>query len=182
MATRRDIRRLAFQGLYILDARDGTEPEALHALLSDPDALTDADAPGEASPGTPFSAQEVDRACRLAIGAHEHRAEADAEMATLAPEWPAHRQPAVDRAILRLAHHEMTRTDAQPKAVINDAVELAKAFSTDRSPPFINALLDKVLKRLSARADAPQSPPPGNDPPGGTSPGSETPGSTPPQH
>lgn len=158
MATRREIRRLAFQGLYILDTRDTAEPEALRALLSDPDSISDTDAPGEMPEQTTFTPQEVDRACALALGAHEHRAEADAEMATLAPEWPAHRQPSVDRAILRLAHYEMTRTDAQPKAVVNDAVELAKAFSTDRSPPFVNALLDKVLKRvLSEREGGPSS-------------------------
>ena len=65
------------------------------------------------------------------------------------------------RAILRLAHYEMTATDAAPKQVVSDAVELAKHFSTDRSPAFVNALLGKVLKRvLAARRIPTESSPP----------------------
>ena len=70
--------------------------------------------------------------------------------AELAPEWPAHRMPAIDRAVLRLAFFEMHHSTNPPKAVVNEAVELAKHFSTADSPKFINALLDKVLKRVLA--------------------------------
>ena len=87
-----------------------------------------------------------------ALRAWEHRAEADRVTAELAPDWPAHRQAAVDRTILRLAHEEMTRGDAPPKVVVNEAVDLAKQFSTERSPAFVNALLDKILKRTMAAA------------------------------
>ena len=53
----------------------------------------------------------------------------------------------MDRAILRLAQHEIAHGESPPKAVVNEAVELAKAFSTENSPAFINAVLGKVLKR-----------------------------------
>ena len=69
-------------------------------------------------------------------------------MLRLAPGWPAHRQGAVDRSLLRLAHHEMSATLTHPKIVVNEAVELAKEFGSERSPAFVNGLLDRVLKRV----------------------------------
>lgn len=135
MALPREIRRLAFQALYQLDARQGRDADEIRAWLDEQDEG--------------LRPAERDRAFSLATGAWEHRAEADAATAELAPEWPAHRQAAVDRTILRLAHYEMTRAETPPKVVVNEAVELAKTFSTDRSPSFVNALLDKILKRLA---------------------------------
>jgi transcription antitermination protein NusB len=72
--------------------------------------------------------------------------DADKEFAVLAPEWPTHRLAGVDRAILRLAYTEIVRKHQPARIAINEAVELARAFSTDRSPAFINALLDKIAK------------------------------------
>ncbi|HZW08514.1 MAG TPA: transcription antitermination factor NusB [Phycisphaerales bacterium] len=137
MAQPRDIRRLAFQALYQLDARQGRDADEVRAWLDQDEE---------------FRPAERDRAFALAAGAWEHRAEADAATAELAPDWPAHRQAAVDRTILRMAHYEMTRGGAPPKAIVNEAVELAKTFSTERSPAFVNALLDKILKRLAPAA------------------------------
>ncbi len=137
MSQPREIRRLAFQALYQLDARGGRDAEDVRAWLEEAEG---------------FRPAERERALALALRAWEHRAEADRLTAELAPDWPAHRQAAVDRTILRLAHEEMVRGDAPPKAVVNEAVELAKEFSTERSPAFVNALLDKVLKRTLAAA------------------------------
>ena len=64
----------------------------------------------------------------------------------LAPQWPPRRQPAVDRSLLRLAVWELTNADTPPKVVIDEAIELAKQFSTEQSPSFINGVLDAVLK------------------------------------
>ena len=133
MATHRDIRRLAFQTLFQIDARAGEDPEVIRASLEN---------------AVEFKPKEQEKALVLATGAYEHRHESDEEMERLAPDWPAHRQAAVDRAILRLAHYEMSHTDISPKIVVNEAVELAKKFSTDKSPAFIHALLDKVLQRV----------------------------------
>ncbi|MCC6660913.1 MAG: transcription antitermination factor NusB [Phycisphaerales bacterium] len=135
MGTPRDIRRLAFQALYQIDAR-GTDdlPSILESL----------------NPAGAFTEDERGRALALALAAFENRGAADAEMLVLAPTWPAHRQPAVDRAVLRLAHYEMVVGRAPPKVVVNEAVELAKEFSTDKAPAFVNGLLDKVLKRVLA--------------------------------
>jgi N utilization substance protein B len=64
----------------------------------------------------------------------------------LAPQWPPRRQPPVDRSILRLGVWEMTNTETPPKVVIDEAIELAKQFSTEQSPAFVNAVLDAAHK------------------------------------
>lgn len=152
MATPRDIRRLALLALYQLDAVAGATTEDLRASIEDLEGLREeglelADGIGAVAP------KDKDRAVATAMAAWAGRADADAEMTGLAPEWPTSRQAAIDRAILRLAHHEMTEGDSPPKAVVNEAVELAKQFSTEKSPAFVNALLGKVLKRLHADAE-----------------------------
>ena len=99
--------------------------------------------------------KEIARAWAMACGAFDEREKADADVAALAPEWPTSRQPAVDRAIFRLAHYEMHHGSGNPKTAVNEAVELAKKFSTERSPAFINGVLDKLLKRvLVSRGEA----------------------------
>ena len=95
-------------------------------------------------------AENEPTALTLARAAFADRTTADKELTKLAPDWPTHRQAAVDRAILRLAHYEMTSGTAPPKAALSDAVELAKLFSTEKSPGFVNALLDNVLRRIHA--------------------------------
>lgn len=64
-----------------------------------------------------------------------------------APEWPVEQLAIVDRNILRLALYEMGSKDSDvpPKAVINEAVELAKLFGSDSSPRFINGVLGSAL-------------------------------------
>ncbi|MDX1389866.1 MAG: transcription antitermination factor NusB, partial [Acidobacteriota bacterium] len=58
------------------------------------------------------------------------------------------RQPVVDRSLLRLAYYEMTSGVAPPKVAINEAVELAKEYSTEKSPMFVNGVLDKLYRQL----------------------------------
>ncbi len=138
MATTRDIRRLAFQMLYQLDARpdDAASMVLERALEEDEDDRTD------------FDASDRRKAHQLAVNAFENRARADAFTEQTAPGWPSHRQASVDRAILRLAHYEMTVAEVPPKVAVNEAIELAKTYSTDKSPSFINGLLDKLLKQV----------------------------------
>jgi N utilization substance protein B len=135
MKLSRDIRRCAIQALYQLDVGNSDSPEVIRQSLSE-------------SPGT----EAVhDKGYELATEAWTTRAQADAAVAALAPEWPTHRQPALDRAILRLAHHEMTSGLTPPKVAINEAVELAKEFSTKDSWKFVNGVLDKIFKQTSKR-------------------------------
>jgi len=65
--------------------------------------------------------------------------------------WRFERLAAIDRAILRLAIHEMSSSDTPPKVVLNEAVELAKKFSSEESGAFVNGVLDSVHKSLTAK-------------------------------
>jgi N utilization substance protein B len=65
--------------------------------------------------------------------------------------WQFSRLSPVDRSILRLSVYQLTSCpDVPPKVVINEAIELAKKFSTEKSGPFVNGVLDAVLKKLQA--------------------------------
>lgn len=163
MATPNDIRRLAFQTLFQLDARGGTAPTG-----ADLDHVREQMEAAIREQDLEFSKSEREKSLALALGAYEARQAADAVMVELAPTWPASRQAAVDRAILRLAHYEMTSTKTPPKVVVNEAIEFAKVFSTEKSPSFINGLLDKVLKRvMKERPETAEAPAPAADAEGG---------------
>jgi transcription antitermination protein NusB len=85
----------------------------------------------------------------LIRGSLEHREEADALISKYAVNWELHRIAAVDRNILRLAIFEMLhRQDIPPIVSINEAVDLAKKFSTQDSGKFVNGILDKVKSNL----------------------------------
>lgn len=64
-----------------------------------------------------------------------------------APEWPINKVAKIDLAILRLAVYEIVIDKHQPdKVIIDEAIEIAKAFGNDRSPSFINGVLGTILK------------------------------------
>jgi N utilization substance protein B len=65
--------------------------------------------------------------------------------------WRFERLAAIDRAILRLAIHEMRASDTPAKVVLNEAVELAKKFSSEESGAFVNGVLDSVHKSLQIK-------------------------------
>jgi N utilization substance protein B len=67
-----------------------------------------------------------------------------------ADNWRFERLAAIDRAILRLAIHELRATDTPPKVVLNEAIELAKKFSSEESGPFVNGILDAFRKTMAA--------------------------------
>lgn len=148
MASQRDIRRLTLQMLYQLDARGGSDHEDIVQSL-----LRAAHDPGHRFAG----AWEVgtledrtlhERAFSVARKAWEQRAEADRIASQLAPDWPTHRQPTIDRNVIRLCWYEMNSGQVPPKAAVNEAVELSKEFGTDRSSAFLNGVLDRMLKRV----------------------------------
>ncbi|MFN5601745.1 MAG: transcription antitermination factor NusB, partial [Acidimicrobiaceae bacterium] len=88
-----------------------------------------------------------DMARALLEGVEASRAHIDSEIVTHARGWALDRMPALDRAILRLAIHELLdRPDVPVAVVIDEAVELAKRFSTDDSGRFVNGVLAAVAK------------------------------------
>lgn len=66
-----------------------------------------------------------------------------------APEWPLSKIAKIDLAILRLAAHELVvERKEPPKVIIDEAVELAKAYGNENSPKFVNGVLGTILKTL----------------------------------
>lgn len=81
----------------------------------------------------------------LIRGTLQHVGEIDAEIKKYAKNWDLHRMAVVDRNVLRLAIYEMRhREDIPPIVSINEAVDIAKRFSTEESGKFVNGILDKV--------------------------------------
>ena len=79
----------------------------------------------------------------------------DALLEKHATDWKLDRMAAMDRAILRLAVGEFRATGTPPKVVINEALELAKKYSSEESVSFINGVLDAILKeQIAAVAEA----------------------------
>jgi transcription antitermination protein NusB len=82
---------------------------------------------------------------KLIRGTLEHREELDERIQKHAQNWDLRRMAIVDRNILRLAIYEMLyREDIPPIVSINEAVDIAKKFSTQDSGKFVNGLLDKI--------------------------------------
>jgi transcription antitermination factor NusB len=134
---RTQARELALQLLYQLDLR-GDEiraeiDEALSRPLGDPEVLS-------------FARD-------LIQGYWERRTEIDAKIEEVAKNWQLKRMAAIDRNILRLATYELLfRDDIPPLVTINEAIDIAKKYSTKNSGPFVNGILDNLRLRAAPAA------------------------------
>jgi transcription antitermination protein NusB len=88
---------------------------------------------------------------RLFEGAAHDATALDELITKHAVNWRLDRLAAIDRAILRLAMHEMRATDTPVKVVINEAVDLAKKYSSDDAGGFVNGILDAYQKTLKTK-------------------------------
>jgi N utilization substance protein B len=105
-------------------------------------------------------------AVRLVEGVAAHQARIDALLERYSQGWPLDRMPAVDRNVLRIGAFELLWCDDVPAAVaISEAVNLARALSTDDSPAFVNGLLARLLDVAATAADAEPEPTPEPTPP-----------------
>ncbi len=86
----------------------------------------------------------------LVKGVLEVRDDLDAKIQPIAPDWPIEQIARIDRNILRIGMYELLhKTDTvPPKVVINEAVELAKAFGSDNSSKFVNGVLGTAYRTL----------------------------------
>lgn len=131
---RHRVRMIALQVLFELDATDHAPDEVLTRRAEEESLPTD---------GERFLK-------RLVYGAWEHQAYLDRIIEEAAPNWPVNQMPGVDKAILRIALYEILIDDVEQtpvKAVINEAVELAKHFGSDNSSRFVNGVLGTVVTR-----------------------------------
>ena len=132
MAARNRARKRAFQILFEADQRGADVQTVLADWLRN--ARNDARQP----PVTEFAMDLVEGYARYAT-------RIDELLATHAVDWTLDRMPDVDRSILRLGAYELLWAEGTPDAVaIDEAVQLAKEFSTDDSPAFVNGLLGKL--------------------------------------
>lgn len=84
----------------------------------------------------------------LVHGVTEHETDLDATLQPVAQQWPIAQIARMDRVVLHIGLYELLyKTDVPPKVVINEAVELAKAFGGDNSSKFINGVLGTVLRQ-----------------------------------
>lgn len=109
-------------------------------------------ATAEAQSGELFSLEQALRPAReLALelfhGVRDSLAQTDKALQDAAINWQLSRMPFIDRAILRLGAYElMHQHDVPPRVTINEAVELAKKYSTEKSGAFVNGVLDKIFQ------------------------------------
>jgi transcription antitermination protein NusB len=90
------------------------------------------------------------RASRLAQAVWAARAELDTVIGEYAEDWRVERMPVVDRNVLRIGAYELLHTRTPVAVVIDQAVELAKRYSTTKSGSFVNGILDRMQERRPA--------------------------------
>jgi transcription antitermination protein NusB len=90
---------------------------------------------------------------KLFEGAAKYADELDALIVQHAQNWRLERMAIIDRAVLRLAIYELRTKETPPKVVLNEAVDLAKKFSSEDAGAFVNGILDAVNKALVEKAD-----------------------------
>jgi transcription antitermination protein NusB len=90
---------------------------------------------------------------KLFEGAAKDADELDALIVQHAQNWRLERMAIIDRAVLRLAIYELRIKETPPKVVFNEAVDLAKKFSSEDAGAFVNGILDAVSKTLVDKSD-----------------------------
>jgi N utilization substance protein B len=127
LSDRTEARERALELLYEAEAKSSSVAEVLAALPVTPDSY----------------------AVDVVTGVSEHGDEIDSLIGRLAPDWPLERLAAVDRAVLRVGIYELSQRPDVPTAVILDeAVELAKRYSTEESGRFVNGVLAAAAREV----------------------------------
>lgn len=131
--SRRSARKNAFFLLFQMDFSEAAEFEQIKEIF-----FAEKEEPVEEGERA-FILSEVE-------GVHANMEEIDGMIAACAKGWDPERMNKVDLAILRLAVYEMKYAETPVGVAINEAVELAKKFSSDEAPAFINGVLGKVAQ------------------------------------
>jgi N utilization substance protein B len=129
--TRNEAREIMMQIMYELEASHELNEEAAVKLIE-----------------SRLSGNHINRGKNLILKIIENIEEIDELINSNSTGWKATRMPKVDLAIIRLAIGEImyTKEDAPAPVAINEAVELAKKFSTPNSSKFINGILGAIVK------------------------------------
>jgi transcription antitermination protein NusB len=133
MPSRRQAREAALQALYAIAVGHREPGDALTELVGDGDE-------------TDYRAFVKD----LVLGTLDHAPEADVLLGPLLEGWTIERLPTIDRLLLEMGTFELRHRPQTPRAVvINEAVELAKKFSTEDSNRFVNGVLNAIAQEAS---------------------------------
>ncbi|MDJ0786072.1 MAG: transcription antitermination factor NusB [Myxococcota bacterium] len=137
-------RQAALQALYAADlAPDEASPEEVFEGVADHFEL-----PGGAR----------DFAWKLVEGVASQRRALDGLLDQVSSNWRIDRMAVVDRNVLRMAAYELLHLGTPREVVIDEAVELARRFSGDRSPAFVNGVLDALARREGSPDPSPSDP------------------------
>ena len=137
MGVRRDAREAAVQYLYQREMQGDQSDQALEEFY---------EMRGLSPSGKRFCNE-------LLQGWMQHREEIDDVIAKYARNFEFNRLSAVDRNVLRIACHEILfRSDIPAPVAINEAIEIAKKYSTEDSGKFVNGVLDNIRKQKSSVA------------------------------
>lgn len=143
--SRRHARALALQVLYHIDVGRSEPEKALSQAFARP--------PESEEDDPPLNEKDARFARALVNGAWSHRVKIDEIIVRYAKDWAVDRMAAVDRNILRLAIYEILEVEDVPDSVVADeAVELAKSFSTAESSKFVNGILGSVIRSIGQEA------------------------------
>ncbi|MFQ6007975.1 MAG: transcription antitermination factor NusB [Candidatus Zixiibacteriota bacterium] len=130
---RRKARELVLQALYASDCSE-TSPEEIFSSVIKDEKLSD---------------KNLEFSRSLYNLVQENAAWADEQISRLAEHWDVNRIAVIDRDIIRMAMVELARMPETPfKVVLNEAIELARKFSTSESPAFVNGILDAYVKEI----------------------------------
>ncbi|MFB3778085.1 MAG: transcription antitermination factor NusB [Bryobacteraceae bacterium] len=147
MPARHRSRERALQVLFLADIREQSAEEAIAGFY---DSLLTSEAGEEKPEPDPFMEQ-------LVRGALADLAGIDKSIAGQSEHWRLDRMPIVDRNILRMAVYEMAGIGTPAPVVIDEALELARRFSSEESVAFVNGVLDAV-RRVGAEHARPLLP------------------------
>jgi len=130
---RHGIRERVMQALYAFEVSKNPLPHVIDTTLED----------------LKVHPAEFDFAKRLLMQTIQHQAEIDTIIKQKAVHWDFHRIALIDRLLLRMGICELLHfTDIPPKVTINEAIAIAKEYSTEKSGTFLNGILDSILSDL----------------------------------
>ncbi len=129
MGQRRKARELALKTLYLMDVAKTTIEEAEKITLY----------------GNKEDEKVLQFMKKIIYGTHENKTQIDSLIKKYAKNWELSRMATIDRNILRIGTYEIIKTPETPiSVIIDEAVEIAKTYSTADSSKFVNGILDKL--------------------------------------
>src|SRR6266516_240022 len=144
MGSRRRARECALQMLFAADVAGTRADELARTFWSE-----------LADQGVETGAREF--ATRLAVGTLAHLKEVDERIRSRAEHWRINRMALVDRNVLRLAVYEFLHEPTPRTVTINEALEIARRFSTYEATQFINGILDAIKRDLDQASPEPET-------------------------